>query len=433
MTNTGIHVKGIKTAAYDNAEESIFRWYADDKSLKLYEARTLTGESDFFNGRWIRESEDNGRTWSEYRDAYAEAFQTVNETDEIFNVQFEPTLYDPASGNVVTCGLQRYFIDGHIQAYTNMWGSGKADFRDHCYLVYRKPDGTLKKQFIAYEDGEDFEPENPRNPGYLDHNLAFFGNIHFASNGDLLFPIGANVRACCRILGLSVDEVFPSCPQLMAGVILVRAHWEAEKEEYTLTYSKPVVINDLQSSRGVCEPCVCELPGGRILMVFRGSNGVYPAWNSRMDPYTPGFKWFLWSEDGGKTFTPAMPWHFDSREVVYSSATISDFYRSPKTEKTYWIGNITDPTKTNGNYPRYPLVICEVDGTYGCLKKDTLTVIDTRLEGESELVQLSNFTLFENRETGNLEVRLSKFGQKTFPGDPTSYATESWMYEISFS
>jgi len=127
-----------------------------------------------------------------------------------------------------------------------------------------------------------------------------------------------------------------------------------------------------------------------------------------------------------------MPWVFDTREVVYSSATLSTFFRSTKNGRLYWIGNVTDPQKTYGNYPRYPLHICEVDEKYGCLVKDTLTEIDTRREGDSELVQLSNFSLLENRETLKLEVRLARIGMHSIPGEGHDLYSETWLYEIDF-
>ena len=106
---------------------------------------------------------------------------------------------------------------------------------------------------------------------------------------------------------------------------------------------------------------MAELTSGRIIVAIRGSNVQSPAWKTRIDPCAPGFKWYCCSDDGGRTFSPIMPWVFDTREVVYSSATLSTFFRSTKNGRLYWIGNVTDPQKTYGNYPRYPLHICEVD------------------------------------------------------------------------
>ena len=140
------------------------------------------------------------------------------------------------------------------------------------------------------------------------------------------------------------------------------------------------------------------------------------------------YKYYTISDDGGKTFSPLVPWHFDTREVIYSSATYSLFLRSNTNGKLYWFGNITDPTQTQGNYPRYPLQMVEVDEEWGCAKKDTLTVIDTRREGESERVQLSNFCLLEDRETGNIELYLSKVGQDD---NRHEFDCETWKYTIT--
>ena len=121
-----------------------------------------------------------------------------------------------------------------------------------------------------------------------------------------------------------------------------------------------------------------------------------------------------------------MPWQFDTREVVYSSATISSLIKSQKNGKIYWIGNITEPSKTENNYPRWPLYICEVDDCLGILKKDTLTMIDTVRYGETEKVQLSNFNILEDRKTGNFEIRLAKLGQRA----ESTWLCETWKYTI---
>ena len=429
MSKTNITVRGVTEGRFEGREELFSRWYADAGSLHMYEQHDIQYESDFVNGAERRESFDNGKTWGPYRDVYQEQMEKTGEKDEIGYYGFEPNIPDPASGCLVTCGLLRYFLNGHVEAYRRLWGEAENDARDHSYLVYRMPDGTVKRQLLQYEDGADYDPGNPRDPDYLDHNIAYFGRISFASNGDLLIPVGADITSCCRILGIDVGEFFPSCPRIMCGMMLFRAHWLPEEKRYALTHSRPAVISDLLSSRGVCEPAVCELPSGRIVVVFRGSNVQSPNWHTRIAPNTPGFKWFTVSDDGGKTFSQVMPWFFDTREVVYSSATFSCFFRSSKTGHTYWVGNITDPKTTNGNYPRWPLVICRVDDRYGFLLKDTLTEIDTCREGESDQVQLSNFQLLENRETKELEIRLCKIG---IVKGRAWEKTETWTYYIDF-
>jgi len=91
---------------------------------------------------------------------------------------------------------------------------------------------------------------------------------------------------------------------------------------------------------------------------------------------------------------------------------------------------VTDPAKTDGSYPRYPLQICEVDAQYGYLLRDTLTTVDTRHGEESELLQLSNFSLFEDKITQNLVIMLSKIGIFASGGKKAASYSETWKYEV---
>ena len=88
--------------------------------------------------------------------------------------------------------------------------------------------------------------------------------------------------------------------------------------------------------------------------------------------------------------------------------------RHTVTGKLYWVGNLS-AGPPRGNSPRYPLAIAEVDETIPALKRSTVTAIDDRQPGESPRLQLSNFSLLENRETHALEVYLTRIGAD--PGD----------------
>ena len=159
------------------------------------------------------------------------------------------------------------------------------------------------------------------------------------------------------------------------------------------------------STRGFAEPAVAELKDGRLMMDLRGSN-------VHLDPLRyPGRKWMSLSKDGGKTWSPAADLRYDTGEQFYAPATFAKFIRSSKTGQLYWIGNISR-VPPEGNGPRYPLYIAEVDEEKAALKKSTLTIIDDREPGDTEGVQFSNFSLLENRETKDLEIYLSRLGEK---------------------
>lgn len=401
------------------------QWYAEPKGFKRMEQRHVQSESDFSNGIWRRESDDNGKTWGSWHDIYQESFRTIGD-NEVLNINFEPTVHHPINGHALCCGMQRIFLNGHTEAYKKYWATGEDTLIDHCFLVVKMPDGSIVKQLISYESKTEYDSEKINDPEYLSQDRAYFGQIYILKNGDIMFPICADIRYCCKTLGLDVMDVFPSCPQVTNGLIVVRGKWNTAQQRYELSYSRPVVLSDLQSSRGVMEPTLAELPNGRIIVVVRGSNVVRPAWNTRISKKAPGFKWYCYSDDDGNTFTPLLPWHFDTREVIYSSSTLSTLIHSDKNGKTYWIGNITDPCETDGNYMRWPLYIGEVT-LDGLLKKDSLVMIDTKREGEADGVQLSNFEILQDRETGTIELRLAKIGQH--PNKPV-WNCESWVYSI---
>ncbi|MFC1452975.1 hypothetical protein ACFLSJ_06475 [Verrucomicrobiota bacterium] len=384
--------------------------YVCGTGLRRVEQRSLQRESDWSSAVFERFSDDNGRSWSAWKDVYRQGHDIRGE-DEITTYSGLET-YNAEFKHFVSVGMRRIFFGGHHEAYRVYWGRGEAGFVDHSLMAVRK-DGSDERSVepVKYETGADFDPENRRDPAYVDHNQAYMANgVDVMENGEIVFPIAADVRSCCRIRGLDVNEVFPSCPDIMKGMIVARGRFNEERGNYDLTFSRPVVISDLKSSRGVCEPESVMLPSGRILAVFRGSNVEREEWHTRIEPGTPSHKWYCYSDDGGMTFTEPAPWHFDNREVFYSAATISRFVRSTTDGKLYWIGNISDHT-ASANHPRHPLVMAEVNER-GLLVKDSLATIDKREEGDSEALQLSNFSFLQDRETGLIELTLAKLGQR---------------------
>ena len=393
-----------------NTSESRTQDYVHGTGVKRVEYRSLTGESDWSTAVFRRFSDDNGRTWGEWEDVFSKGYELKGE-DEI-TVGYGNEIWNPVHKHFVSVGYQRIFFGGHHNAYRIYWGQGKDGFVDHSLMVVRK-DGSEERniELIKYEDGADYDPNNHRNPEYINCNRGICGtNTDVLENGDIVFPIEASIHACCRILGLDINDFFPSCPDIMNGLIIVRGKFNSSKGNYDLSFSRPIVISDLKSSRGVNEPTALMLPNGRILAVFRGSNVESKNWRTRIQPGTPAHKWYCYSDDAGKTFTDPVPWHFDDGEVIYSAATWSILFKSIKNGKIYWVGNISDHN-TYGNYPRHPLNIAQVNDR-GQLIKESMAIIDKRNEGESDKVQLSNFHILQDRETGLLELYLSKLGQR---------------------
>jgi hypothetical protein len=159
-----------------------------------------------------------------------------------------------------------------------------------------------------------------------------------------------------------------------------------------------------RTSRGLNEGTLAELSDGRLAMVLRGSNA---SWTQR-----PGYKWLSFSDDGGLNWSPAEPLGCDDGSVLQSSATGSWLFRSFTNGKLFWVGNLcARGEKVEGNFPRSPIVIAEVQEEPFALMRDTITVIGDREGDEDEFVQHSNFRAYQDRVTGEAVIYLTRFGE----------------------
>ncbi len=421
-----VKAEKYRDAREDAIYEGVRRKYRDITGLSMVEDCSRSGISDFCEGSMRRFSEDNGKTWTEWEIIKEEDSSYDNMGEHDRNFPFHPDEHwNPVHKHWVGPGMERIFKGGHEKALRQIWTEGgPSPLSDHVYFRIRHPDGKSFYQMVKYEDGTEFNRDDPLNPEYFYKNNSYEGNnLIFDDNGDFFQPVIVSTVKCCEMLGIDPEDV---CPSHVGGsLIVVHGVWNGEK--YDLHYSRPAVISDLFSSRGVMEPSIAKLKSGRLLVVFRVSNYQNAAWGTRIENGTPSFKWYTYSDDGGKTFVNPMPWHYDDGEVIYSSSSIGHLVRSEKNGKLYWIGNITGH-EIRGNDPRWPLQIVEVDETYGTAKKETCTLIDTRREGEGVNLELSNFAIHQNRETGDIELFLTK--RKQFPEGPWQ-KSEVWHYAIS--
>jgi hypothetical protein len=159
-----------------------------------------------------------------------------------------------------------------------------------------------------------------------------------------------------------------------------------------------VGIKPAQSRRGALDPTLAEMPDGRLLMVIQADAGS-------ADP-NAGYAWFSISGDGGRNWGRPWPWTFADGSPFFSPCSRSRLFRHSSGD-WYWIGNVC-PEPPQGDNPRYPLVIGRVDPLTLRLQMETLDVIDTRSDEDSEQVDLSCFSLYEDRRTGDMVLRMTR-------------------------
>jgi len=345
--------------------------YIDGEVTRAEILRT-SGESDAYHNWRRRVSRDNGRNWSQ---------------PELL----EDVTHQRPDGGIVTYPCGAHF-DTHLKVlyekrmrriwpgmeiYTFHWGTHEHPFNDHTFVV---EDGKVEK-LLRYEDGPDYDPEHPFDPEFCAANRAYVGvGIAFGDDGGAYFPL------ICQ----------PRGGHTLGGVVLMRrdpstGEWSPSTQQY---------IAPEQSSRGLLEPDVAVLKNGDILVVCRGSN----------TETTPGRKWFCVSTDAGRTLSPVEAFRYDDGSSFYSPSSIHTFVRSSRNGTLYWVANIVD-SPPDGNGPRYPLYIAEIDEEKVAVRRESLVMVDDRGEDEPEALQLSNFSVLENRETLDIEIYLTRIGE----------------------
>ena len=356
-----------------------------DGELTREELWTTSGESDTYVDNKRRESRDNGRTWSEPESREGDVVQNLSAGGVVTysgGGQFEARL-----GILYKRRMRRMWPGS--KAYEYKWDSGEHNYNDHTFVVENSRhrisrDKLSQEKLLRYEDGPEFDPQDPFHPEFAVSNRAYLGqSIAFAEDGTAFHPM-----VCYRTgEGYSIKG---------GGVVLMRrdpesGEWTASNQQY---------IDPEISSRGLLEPDVAVLEDGRLLVVCRGSNTETAA----------GRKWFSVSTDGGATLSPVEELRYDDGSPFYSPSSIAYFFRSTRNGKLYWMANIV-PEPPVGNGPRFPLYIAEIDEGATAVVKDSLIPVDDRGDDEPEALQLSNFCILENRETLDVEIYMTRIGE----------------------
>jgi hypothetical protein len=384
------HVAAVLSAGYTGT------------GLRRRESLSEEATSDWCERERIRRSDDNGRTWSDWQ-PHPEEHPTQGEF-VMEEIEFARA-YDPAPQRMLRMLFQRILKGAPDEALAQSW-QGKETYWDHMFWQASDDDGLTwgEKHQLAYEDGPVFDEANWGNPEYLARNTMYGGyNLAVLADGGVAYSGTIPVQ-----FGNERGEV-----ERVAGVICLIGAWDDARRTYDWEASPPVAVSKRISSRGLMEPCIVELSNGNLMLEMRGSN----------TDITPGRKWMSVSRDRGHTWSAVTDLRYDDGGQFYAPSTFARMLRSNKTGKLYWIGNIsTDPPQ--GNSPRYPLYIAEVDEELPALRRDTLTIIDDYdPHHDTPLLQLSNFSAFENRETRDLELYLTRYGER---GDGRSHTGDFW-------
>ena len=355
----------------------------------------------------IRYSKDNGRTWSDF--VLVPPGMTFREKYNISAGEGVAGLCDPASGLNISIWLHQIIVKGPpAQHYYNH--SFLSVSEDNC-RTWRKG------QMLKYEQGADLDPNNPLDPNFLNNNQMYPDGLISLSNGTI-------VHVCSQV-NIPEDAPFAQWGRAVGSACFV-VRWDPKERQYHFQRGNVVWIPRTDAI-SLIESEAAELVNGKVLVI----------WSAHPFPGMPGRRWYSISNDGGLTLSEVKELKYDDTIHFYSPASSHKMIRHSVTGKLYWIGNIT-PEPALSRYPRYPLVIAEVDETIPALKRKTVTIIDDRQPQDSKQLSLSNFSLLENRQTHELELYLTRIGANTKneenpSSDPNFFESDCYKYTLSFN
>ncbi|MBI2194896.1 MAG: exo-alpha-sialidase [Planctomycetes bacterium] len=370
----------------------------------------------------IRErfSADNGRTWSDWQ-PLPDVVRFEKGRIDLFSLG--SAYQDPETGIDLGVGLRQTIVEKpHRLLYYNhnYWGlSGDGGKTWSDPIQFR------------YEEGDFRDANNPLAPSFLYTNRCYPGGLIRLRGGTLIL--------CCTAVNVPkevpdtdpTDEYTrlgrrapfdkePHARDIAAACFLGR--WDGRRKTYDWEMSNRVWMPLSVSARGMQEGYPVELSDGRVLCVFRGSNTTV----------TPGRKWYSLSNDGGRTLSEIAELKYDDGTRFFSPSSFHGFIRHSVNGRLYWLANICQEPP-EGNMPRHPLVIAEVDESIPAIKRKTVTIVDDRQSGEGKRVSLSNWSVFENRETHDFELYMSRYGAKPecYEEDPRGhYSADAYQYVI---
>jgi hypothetical protein len=368
--------------------------YADTKGERLLQDYVELTASDTFGGHYRRISDDNGAIWS----LPQTLFTPVQTPQGTWRRGESTVLADYEEGAVL------HFFN--MPLYPEGIFSGAVGQYTRIFLQVSFDKGaTLSAPFPLIETGKD--------PVHWCEGVTYGKNsaaISFCNpvkhRGTILLPV--------QKVPEGADFTRPFDIRWESGCFIGR--WNNRMIEWEL--GETVTVDETLSSRGLCEPAIAELSDGRLLMVVRTSNSRMP----QMKNYRRAFI----SSDHGKSWQGPRLFSFDDGSPFFSPATGSWLLRHRMTGKLFWIANILD-SNPDGNRPRYPLQIAEIDEEKIAVKKKTLVTIDTKRPEDSPLVQFSNFRVYEERGSGDIILFMARLQEK---GELHSSSFPLYSYRI---
>jgi hypothetical protein len=369
-------------------------WYTRKSGGEMASLEQRWSRSDTIDVAYYRQSHNHGRTWS----APVERATGEKRPEGMLRRHPRAAWVDPRNGRLV-----EFWVEGVLPSDDPLEGLRQ-------WNIYYTVDGGPSHQVI--HRGAEFGPRHPLPGVWTGKNSVMIGDMPgrpiALSNRQILLPVSISPLTEDGKLYNPVGAYTYHDSAILIG------SWRGKNLEWEM--GDRIKADPSRATRGMDEPTLAQLDGGRILLVMRGSNDKRPE--------LPSYRWHSFSTDGGRHWTRPEPWTYSNGDSFFSPSSCSQLLPHPN-GRLYWLGNIT-PENPGGNRPRYPFVMGEVDRRSGLLMRESVRVIDDKGPDDDPLVTLSNFFAREDRESGGIALHMTRL-----VAAPTGWRGDAMIYRIA--
>jgi hypothetical protein len=365
--------------------------YCENRNKKGYKDMLLINDlsngSDSVIGTMLWRSKDDGATWEEQ--GFLEKSYIYDFNNSSVKSGYGALFSDEKTGVVIFFANDTYWEKGEIKSlwkkrtlYYRLSFDNGYTWTDKKYVVQKGSDSKgISYDHIHFLKDVNFGKNMAASVTPLiiradDNSLLVSVQVQITDDsGELTNPTGMGFMKCGALKGL----------------------WNEEKLDYVWELGDYASVGPEMSTRGVYEPTFGKIGKDSYIMVMRGSN-------MGMSDKIDGIKFYSISNNNGLTWSMPAPLKYDDGSTMYSSSTIPKLILHSN-GRLYFIG-IINKENPNGNLPRYPLCIAEVDTQKLCIIKDTVTVLDTKRAFHDDTIKgannidFSNHGVYEDEKTG---------------------------------
>lgn len=327
-------------------------------SGRLLQTVNMFGKSDSGEGVLYRTSDNNGETWSEQY-IMDRSYQAAHARNMMRKIAAD-IIYDVEAKVMVRFGTEMLWENDSLPSILKK--------RRMYYMLSFDNGHSWTDAIYIHQDGDGYDRDR-QFPGvtFGVNMMCIIMKVHqIQGSGPNQGKLAVGVQI--QKIDDQGELINPTGMGFFKSGCLLGT-WNSDALKYEWEISETLAEVSLEeSTRGVYEPVIQELPDGRLLMVLRGSNA------GRSEEII-GTKWISFSEDQGRSWSRPVRWTYADGSTMYSSACCPDLVKDRK-GNLYFVGVINEDNP-NGNLPRYPLCIAKVDPVTLGVERETVAKLDT--------------------------------------------------------